>query len=241
MGGTEALGVLGLAQVHWCEGSGDRSWGSLSSYLACGVPVPVLTGLWVRPVSVLTSCREDSEMALLSNSVFVIEWASSNGCYQRPCPQGELPYLPASPGGSERSPGRSDPGFFQIIASALDPSTYGILCAQRKKKNRGEVSIFHSPLALLKVSPIGLQTKPSKGSSSWCRTPRLKIMMWSLNPSLLVVDHSSCNYPPHLRAAHPWIWVLTIYHLHSSTLSHCGSFFSVFSYRKHFLLFWSYQ
>ena len=129
---------------------------------------------------------------------------------------------------------------FKLLLLPWIPAHMGF-CVHKEKKNRGEVSIFHSPLALLKVSPIGLQTKPSKGSSSWCRTPRLKIMMWSLNPSLLVEDHSSCNYPPHLRAAHPWIWVLTIYHLHSSTLSHCGSFFSVFSYRKHFLLFWSYQ
>lgn len=65
------------------------------------------------------------------------------------------------------------------------------------KKKKIEVrSLFSSLLALLKVSPIGLQTKHSKGSSSWCRTPRLKIMMWSLNPLLLVENHSSCNYPP---------------------------------------------
>ena len=151
-----------LVWGFWGTGPGARWVGfypHLSSYLAWGVPVLVLTGLWVRPVSMLASSREDSGMALVSNSVLVIEWDSSNGCYQRLCLRGELPCLPASPGGSQRSPGRSDPGFFQIIASALDPSTYGILCAQRKKKNRGEVSIFHSPLALLKVSPIGLQSQ----------------------------------------------------------------------------------
>ena len=84
---------------------------------------------------------------------------------------------------------------FKLLLLPWIPARMGF-CVHKEEKNRGEVSIFHSLLALLKVSPIGLQTKHSKGSSSWCRTPRLKIMMWSLNPLLLVENHSSCNYPP---------------------------------------------
>ena len=78
-----------------------------------------------------------------------------NGFHQCLCPQGELKLPLASPGDSPKSAGCSDPGSFQIIASALCPGVCEILCAPFKNR----VSIFHSTLALSRVSPAGLQSQ----------------------------------------------------------------------------------
>ena len=60
-------------------------------------------------------------MAPAGTSVHVVEQAPHNGCCQGLCPQGE-PQLPlASLRGLPRSAGGSDPGWFQITASALGP------------------------------------------------------------------------------------------------------------------------
>lgn len=58
-------------------------------------------------------------------------------------------------GGSPRSEGGPDPVSFQITAFALDPVAGGILYALFKIG----VSVSHSLLALLKVSPDGLQSQ----------------------------------------------------------------------------------
>ena len=71
-------------------------------------------------------------MVLTSTSVPTIELAARNGCHQRLCPQGELQLPPASPRDSPRSAGRSDPGSFQITASALGPGACEILRASFK-------------------------------------------------------------------------------------------------------------
>lgn len=47
---------------------------------------------------------------------------------------------------------------------------------------KSAVSIFHSALALPKVSLAGIKAKRSGGSSSHCRTPRLGSAVWSSNP-----------------------------------------------------------
>ena len=80
---------------------------------------------------------------------------SPNGCHQGLCPWGK-PLLPsASPGGSPRSACCSDPGFFQMTASALVPEACEILCVPFGSG----VFISYSPLALLKASPACLQSQ----------------------------------------------------------------------------------
>lgn len=59
------------------------------------------------------------------------------------------------PRGSPRSVGQSDPGPFQITASAVGPGEGEISCAP----SESEVCISHSPLGLQKVSPIRLQSQ----------------------------------------------------------------------------------
>ena len=54
-----------------------------------------------------------------------------------------------------RSACGSDPGSFQITASALGPGAGETLCVPCKSG----VSVFHSLLALPKVSPAGLQSQ----------------------------------------------------------------------------------
>ena len=94
-------------------------------------------------------------MAFASTSVLMVEQAPQNGCHQCLCPQSELQSPPVSPGASPTSAGGSDPGSFQITASALGPGVCEILCSHFKSG----VSLSHSLLALLKVSPIGLQSQ----------------------------------------------------------------------------------
>ena len=84
---------------------------------------------------------------------------SPNGCRQSLCLQGELQLPPASWGDSSVLAGLSDPGSFQIIASALGPNVCEILWVSFKH----EVPISHSPLGLLKVSPTGLKSQRSWG------------------------------------------------------------------------------
>ena len=67
----------------------------------------------------MLSQREDSKMALASTSVHVAEQTPQNGSCQYLWSQGEPQVPPTSLGGSSRSAGRSDPGFFQMNASML--------------------------------------------------------------------------------------------------------------------------
>ena len=135
---------------------------SPSSYLL-GLRYPLQAGGhgwgWV---SRLISQREDSKMVLASSSVQVVEQVPQNGCLHCLCPQGELQLPLASLGDLPRSVGRSDPGFFQITASALGPIAYEILCSPFKSG----VSVSYSPLALPKVSPLAFKAKSSGGLSS---------------------------------------------------------------------------
>ena len=59
---------------------------------------------------------------------------------------------------------QESPCSFQIIASALGPRAWEILCVS---------SISHSPLGLPKVSPLAFKAKQYGGSSSQYRSPRL--------------------------------------------------------------------
>ena len=91
-------------------------------------------------------------MALASTNVHVVEQAPQNGCCQCLCPQDELKLPPASPGGSPRSAGGSDPGFFQITASALGPGDFVWALYEWHL-------YFPQPSDFPKVSPTGLQSQ----------------------------------------------------------------------------------
>lgn len=56
-------------------------------------------------------------------------------------------------------------------------------------------SVSYSPLALLKVSPTGLQSKVFWGLF-WYRIPGLGSLTWGLDPMLLRENFYSCDYPP---------------------------------------------
>lgn len=68
-------------------------------------------------------------MVLASTSVRVVEWAPHNGFCQSLCPQGDLQLPPAFLGDCLRSTGWSDPGSYQMTASAWGPGMCEILCA----------------------------------------------------------------------------------------------------------------
>ena len=74
----------------------------------------------------------------------------------------------ASLGDSTGSAGGSDPTSFQITASALGLGVCEILCVPFKSG----VSISHSLLALLKVSPTGLQSQTFWGLVFSVQDPR---------------------------------------------------------------------
>ena len=90
-------------------------------------------------------------MALARTRVHLIEGAPPNSRHKYPCPQSELQLHVAFHGDSPRWACRSDPGCYQITASFLGPRSCETLCTPLKS---GEV-----PLALLKVSPTGLQSQ----------------------------------------------------------------------------------
>ena len=131
-------------------------------------------------------------MALTSTSVLMVEQDCQNGDCQRLCPQDELQLPPASLGGSLRSAGGCDPGFFQITASAMGPGMCEILCAPCKSG----VSISHSPLALLKLSPAGLQSQTFWGFVFLVQGLCTGYPRVGSDPLLLGEELCSCNYPP---------------------------------------------
>ena len=108
-------------------------------------------------------------MVLASTNVHVVEPALPQIWCQALCPQGGLQWPPPSTGDSLRSAGRSDPGSFQMTASALGCSAPEILCAPFKSG----VSVPHSPLELLKVSSTGLQSLAFWGLVFLLQTPYL--------------------------------------------------------------------
>ena len=80
---------------------------------------------------------------------------SPNGCRQSLCLQGELQLPPASWGDSSVLAGLSDPGSFQIIASALHPRKCEILPVSFMDG----VSISLNPLKVLKICHPDLQSQ----------------------------------------------------------------------------------
>ena len=129
-------------------------------------------------------------MELASTSVHTVEWAPKNACCQCLCPQGELQLPPASLGDSPTSSGGSEPGSFQMTASALGPGACEILCEPFKNG----VSISHSSLGLPKVSPIGLQSQTFWGLDFLMQDPRAEVPHVGLRPSLFGENLCNCNY-----------------------------------------------
>ena len=91
-----------------------------------------------------------------------------------------------------RSEGRSEPGSFQITASALGPSLCEILCAPFESR----VSISYSPLALRKVSPTGLQSPMFWKLFFLVQDPQAGKPNVGSYPSVLRENFCNCNYPP---------------------------------------------
>ena len=101
---------------------------------------------------------------------------------------GWVPVASVSSGDSPRSAGVSDPGSFQITASVLGFGACEILCVPF---NSG-VSIFHSPLGLLKVSPTGLQSYISWGlvflmQDSLAEVPDMELGLFALGENLSAI------------------------------------------------------
>ena len=94
--------------------------------------------------------------------------SSSNFCHQHVCPQGELQLSPASPGVSPRSANGSDPGSFQITASALGLRSCEILCVPYKNR----IFVSYRPPDLLYVSPASLQGQTFWGCFFLVQDPR---------------------------------------------------------------------
>ena len=78
-------------------------------------------------------------MSLASTSVLLVKQTPRNSWHQQMCLQWEFQLLLASPGGSSRSAGGSDPGSFQITASVLKFRTCKPLCELFK-------SVSYSPM-----------------------------------------------------------------------------------------------
>ena len=94
-------------------------------------------------------------MVLASTSVHVLKGAPQNRNHLCPHPQGEFQLPPACPVDSPRPVDGYEPGSFQVTAFALGLRIWDILCIPSKSG----VSISHSPVGLLKVSPTGLQSQ----------------------------------------------------------------------------------
>ena len=90
-------------------------------------------------------------MVFASSSVLMVEGAPPSGG-ARVCAQDELQLPPASPRDSPRSAGGSDPGSFEITASALGPGAGETLHVCCKSE-----SLF--PTALPKLSSMGFQSQ----------------------------------------------------------------------------------
>lgn len=97
------------------------------------------------------SYRQNFTLAFVSDHM--IE-APQSGCHQQLYSQGDVQLLPTFLGDSPGSAARSDPGSYQITASAWAPEHVKFYVHPLTVK-----SFFPSSFALLKVSPAGLQSQ----------------------------------------------------------------------------------
>lgn len=94
--------------------------------------------------------------------------------------------------------GASDPGSFQILASALGPK----VCE--------DLSISHSPPGLLKVSYASLESQTIRGLIFPVQDSYLGNLMWNLDPSLFGENLCNYKYPPVCLLPTGWVGVLSI-------------------------------
>ena len=111
-------------------------------------------------------------------------------CCQCLRPQGELQSLPASPGDSPRSAGRTDPGSSQITAFVPGPGVCEIFCVPFKR----EISISLSPLGLQKVRPTGLQSQMLWGPILPVQDYEAGEPEVGLRPLIPLEEPLQCNY-----------------------------------------------
>lgn len=129
-------------------------------------------------------------MVLTSSSVLMVDQVPQKWLLPVSIYPGRDPL--ASLGSSSRSADGSDIGSLQITAFSLSPRAFENLCTHFKCR----VSISHSPLALLKVRPVGLQGQIFWGLIFLVLDPQTGELMWGLDPSLLVESLCNCNYLP---------------------------------------------
>ena len=106
-------------------------------------------------------------MTSSNTSVLMVEGAPQNGCCQYLGPQGKFNHIPPLQKTFQDQQVGLAQASFKLTASALGPRVGGILCVSLKSG----VSISHSPLRLLKVSPADVQRQTSRGSSSRAGPP----------------------------------------------------------------------
>ena len=159
----------------------------LASCLAWGIPVLVPKGYWVGPGPSTNKLKNPK-------SCLVSLWL--NKLPKRLPPTLMSPWWAQLPLNLSRrlskAASSSDPGSFQMTALTLSPRAYEILCALLRVE-----FLSHSNLAVLKVSPAGLQSQMfwgacllSAGESNiglrWLahwREPLQLIILWSVGLS----------------------------------------------------------
>ena len=118
--------------------------------------------------------------------------SSQNGFCQHLCSQRESQFLPASLGGSPRSAHEFNPSSFKTTDSSLGLAACEILCEPFKSESLfpRQLSLCNSPYASPPTLPmqalLTFKARHSRGSTSWCRNPRLGSPMWDSEPHSLV-------------------------------------------------------
>ena len=113
-------------------------------------------------------------------------------CHQCLCPHGNSSHSSASPGDSPRPAGGSSPGSYQVTAFALRPSVHEALCVPFESK----VSISPSPVGLLQLSPIGLQSQMLWGLVFLVPDPQAGEPDMELRTLIPVGEPLQSNYSP---------------------------------------------
>ena len=153
-------------------------------------------GYWVGPGPSTNKLKKGSEMVLASTSVHMVERAPQNGYHLCSCPQGELRLPPASPGGSPRQQEDLIQVPFKLLLLPWVPEHMRFcVCLLRVE------SPSHSSLALLKVSPAGLQSQMFWGLVFPVQDPWLGSPVWESDDLLIEENLCNCNYSPILL---PW-------------------------------------
>ena len=127
-------------------------------------------------------------------------------CQQCPCLHSEPQLNPASPGDPLRPAGRSSPGSYGVTALPWVPvHVKPCVCPPRVE------SLFPPVLcsSCAAQAPLAFKAKCSRGSSSWCQTPRLGSLTLGSELSLLG-EPLRYNYFSVCGSPTWWVWDLII-------------------------------